>query len=40
MRMTKEDPGQSSGRGDRKDWFKEGGCLDSSEVERLSAKNC
>ena len=36
VRTTKEE----SGRGDRKDRFKEGKCSKSSEVKRWSANNC
>ena len=39
MRTTKEDLEEASGRGDREDWFEEGGCPESSKVERLSASN-
>ena len=29
-----------SGRGDREDWFEEGGSPETSKVERRSASNC
>ena len=37
---TEEDLQETSERGDREDWFEEGGCPISSKVERLSASNC
>ena len=30
-------PGKASGRGDRKDWFEEGRCPESSKVEKQNA---
>ena len=39
MRTTKEDLEEASGRGDREDWFKEGGCLETRQVEGRSASN-
>ena len=38
--MTTEDLEEASGRGDREGWFEEGGCPESSKVERQSASNC
>ena len=35
--MTKEDLEEASGRGDREDWFEEGGCPETRQVERPSA---
>ena len=37
---TKEDLEEASGRGDRKDWFEEGGCPETRHVEGQSASNC
>ena len=38
--MTEEDLEEPSGRGDREDWFEEGGCPELSKGERQSASNC
>ena len=38
--MTEEDPEEANGIRDREDWFEEGGCPESSKVERRSASNC
>ena len=38
--MTEEDLEEASGRGDREDWFKEGGCPETRQVEGPSASNC
>ena len=38
--MTEEDLEEASGRGDREDWFEEGGCPETRQVERRSASNC
>ena len=38
--MTEEDLEEASGGGDREDWFEEGGCPESRQVERWSASNC
>ena len=35
-----EDLEEANEGGDREDWFEEGGCSESSKVERLSARNC
>ena len=40
MRTTKEDLEEASGRGDREDWFEEGGCSETRQVEGRSARNC
>ena len=40
MRTIEEDLEEASGRGDRKDWFEEGGCPETRQVEGLSASNC
>ena len=40
MRTIKEDLKEASGGGDREDWFEEGGCFESRQVERRSASNC
>ena len=40
MRTTKEDLEEANERGDREDWFEEGGCRELSKVERRSASNC
>ena len=40
VRTTKEDLKEASGGKDREDWFKEGGCPESSKVERQGANNC
>ena len=37
--MTKEDLKKASGGEDRKDWFEEGRCAESSKVKRWSASN-
>ena len=37
--MTEENLEEAS-RGDREDWFEEGGCPESRKVERWSASNC
>ena len=37
--VTKENLEEASGRGDREDWFEEGGCPKSRQVERQSASN-
>ena len=39
-RITAEDLEVASGRGDREDWFEEGGCPETSRVERRSSSNC
>ena len=39
MRTTKDDLEETSGRGDREDWF-EGGCPETRQVEGRSASNC
>ena len=38
--MTKEDLEEVGGRGDRQDWFEEGGCPEMRQVEGRSASNC
>ena len=38
--MTEEDLEEASGRGDREDWFEEGGCPETRQVERRSASSC
>ena len=38
--MTEEDLEEASGRGDREDWFEEGGCPETRQVEGRSASNC
>ena len=40
MRTTEEDLEEAIGRGDRESWFEEGGCLETRQVEGLSASNC
>ena len=35
-----EDLEEASGRGDREDWFEEGGCPETRQVEGPSASNC
>ena len=39
-RTTEEDLEEASGRGDREDWFEEGGCPETRQVEGRSASNC
>ena len=39
-RESEDDLEEASGGGDRKDWFEEGECLESSNVKRRSASNC
>ena len=39
-RTTEEDLEEVSGRGDREDWFEEGGCPETRQVEGWSASNC
>ena len=38
--MTEEDLEEASGRGDREDWFEEGGRSETRQVEGWSARNC
>ena len=40
QRMTEKDLEEASGRGDREDWFEEGGCPETRQVEGQSASNC
>ena len=40
VRTTEEDLEEASGRGDREDWFEEGGCPETRQVEGRSASNC
>ena len=40
MRTTEEDLEEASGRGDREDWFEEGECPKTGQVEGRSASNC
>ena len=40
MKTTEEDLEEAIGRGDREDWFEEGGCPESSQMERRSESNC
>ena len=39
-RTTEEDLEEASGRGDKEDWFEEGGCPETRQVEGPSASNC
>ena len=39
-RTTKKDLEETSGRGDREDWFEEGGCPETRQVERQSVSSC
>ena len=38
--MIKEDLEEASGRGDREDWFEEGGCPETRQVKGWSVSNC
>ena len=38
--MAEEDLEEASGRGDREDWFEEGGCPETRQVKRRSARYC
>ena len=40
MRTTEEDLEEASGRGGKEDWFEEGGCPETRQVEGWSASNC
>ena len=40
MRTTEKDLEEASGRGGKEDRFEEGGCPESSKVERRNASNC
>ena len=40
MRTTEEYLEEASGRGNREDWFEEGGCPETKQVEGQSASNC
>ena len=40
MKTIEEGLEEASGRGDREDWFEEGGCPETRQVERESASNC
>ena len=40
MWTTEEDLKEASGRGDREDWFEEGGCPKTRQVEGRNASNC
>ena len=39
-RATEEDLEEASGRGDRGDWFEEGGCPETRQLKRQSASYC
>ena len=38
--MTKEDVEDTSGEGEQECWFREGGCLESNEMESGSWRDC
>ena len=38
--MTEEDLEEASGSGDREDWFEEGGCPETRQLEGWSVSNC
>ena len=38
--MTEEDLEEASGREDRENWFEEGGCPETRQVEGQSVSNC
>ena len=40
MRTIEEDLEEASGRGDREDWFEEGGYPEARQVEGWSVSNC
>ena len=40
MRTTEEDLEETSAKRDRGDWFEEGGCPETRQVEGQSASNC
>ena len=40
MKTIEEDLEEASGRRDREDWFEEGGCSETRQVEGRSASNC
>ena len=40
MRTTKEDVEDTSGEGKQEYWFEKGGCLESSEMDSGSWKDC